>query len=291
MNVQMVPPPFTYMGSKRRLLPQLLPLIPPVEGRFVDLFAGTGSVAVNVQACHKIVNDHNPHLVGLLKTIRDTAPDSFVQQVYGLIGEYSLGSPDESRFYSLRDRYNTDHDPVVLYTLLLFAINSLFRFNSRGEYNAPKAPGPRQYRNKLACLSEYHRVLQQARITSLDYRSIDLNVLTPHDFVYLDPPYENTTAPYNTTWGIEDANQVRDLADWLDRHNIGFGYSNLLAGKNQQNVSLETWTKTRNYKVYRLQATYKACFKTRKTYPPDQEVYITNRPHTVTVNKTHKTRR
>lgn len=253
MNVPIVSPPFSYMGSKQRLLPQLLPLIPSVEGRFVDLFGGTGSVAVNVRAGRKIVNDTSPYLTGLLRAIRDTTPDSFVRQVYGLIGEYSLGGPDESRFYNLRDRYNTDHDPIVLYTLGLFAINSLFRFNSRGEYNAPKAPGPRQYANKLACLPDYHQALQQAHITGLDYRSIDLNVLTPQDFAYLDPPYENTTAPYNTTWSIKDANQVRDLADRLNQHNIGFGYSNLLACKNQTNTHLKTWIEARNYKVHRLE--------------------------------------
>lgn len=78
------------------------------------------------------MNDANPYLTGLLRAIRDTDPDSFVQQVYGLISEYDLDNLNESKFYTLRDRYNTGHDPVVLYTLLLFAINSLFRFNSRG---------------------------------------------------------------------------------------------------------------------------------------------------------------
>lgn len=252
--------------------------MPPVEGRFVDLFAGTGCVAVNVRAGRKIVNDTSPSLTGLLRAIRDTAPNSFVQQVYGLIGEYSLDSPDESRFYSLRDRYNLGHDPVVLYTLGLFAINSLFRFNSRGEYNAPKAPGPRQYANKLGCLSDYHQGLQQVRITGLDYRNIDLDILAPHDFVYLDPPYENTAAPYNTMWSIKDADRVRDLADRLNQHNIGFGYSNLLASKNQKNVSLETWVETRGYTMCRLEKNYSNCFKTRKDYLPDQEIYVTNRP-------------
>lgn len=266
------------MGNKRRLLPQLLPLIPPVPGRFVDLFAGTGCVAVNVRAGRKIVNDTSPYLTGLLRAIRDIDPDSFVRQVYGFIGEYDLDNLNESKFYTLRDRYNTDHDPVVLYTLGLFAINSLFRFNGRGEYNAAKAPGLRQYANKLACLPGYHQALLRVRVTTLDYRDIDLNVFTPHDFVYLDPPYENTTAPYNTTWSIEDANRVRGLADRLDRHNIGFGYSNLLVSKNQTNVSLKTWTETHNYKVFRLEKNYSNCFKTRKTYPADQEIYVTNRP-------------
>lgn len=280
------------MGNKRRLLPQLLPLIPPVTGRFIDLFAGTGCVAVNVRAGRKIVNDTSPYLTGLLRAIRDIDPDSFVQQVYGLIDEYSLDSPDESRFYALRDRYNTNHDPVALYTLGLFAINSLFRFNSRGEYNAPKAPGARQYANKLDCLPGYHQALQQVSITGLDYRSIDLDVFTPQDFVYLDPPYENTTAPYNTMWNIEDANRVRGLADRLNQHNIGFGYSNLLVSKNQTNVSLKTWTETHNYKVYRLERNYSNCFKTRKTYPADQEIYVTNRPpHGNNQQNTQKTRR
>ena len=235
---------------------------------------------MNVRAGRKIVNDANPYLTGLLRTIRDIDPDSFVRQVYCLIGEYSLDNPDESKFYTLRDRYNTDHDPVVLYTLGLFAINSLFRFNSRGEYNAPKAPGTRQYASKLACLPGYHQALQQVRITTLDYRNIDLNVFTPHDFVYLDPPYENTDAPYSTMWNIKDANRVRDLADRLNQHNIGFGYSNLLVSKNKTNASLKTWAETHNYTIYRLEKSYSNCFKTRKTYLADQEIYVTNRPPT-----------
>ncbi|MCU9986643.1 Dam family site-specific DNA-(adenine-N6)-methyltransferase [Mobiluncus curtisii] len=276
---ELLPPPFAYMGNKRRLLPQLLPLIPPVTGRFVDLFAGTGSVAVNVQARHKIVNDSDPYLAGLLRAIRDTSPEDFIRRVHGFIGEYGLDVPDESRFYALRDRYNTDHNPIVLYTLLLFAVNGLFRFNSRGEYNAPKAPWKCRYVSKIGHLPSYHQALRQVRVTSLDYRNIRLDMLTSQDYVYLDPPYENTTAPYNNAWSIKDADQVRDLADWLDRHNIGFGYSNLLAGKNQTNVCLKTWIETHNsYTMYRLEKNYRNCFKTRKTYLADQEVYVTNRP-------------
>lgn len=242
------------------------------------MFAGTGSVAVNVQARHKIVNDSDPYLAGLLRAIRDTSPEDFIRQVYVLISEYDLDNLNESRFYALRGRYNAGREPVVLYTLLLFAINGLFRFNSRGEYNAPKAPWKCRYVSKIGHLPSYHQALRRVRVTSLDYRDIDPNILTPHDFVYLDPPYENTTAPYNTTWSIEDANRVRDLADRLDRHNIGFGYSNLLVSKNQKNVSLETWAETRCYTMHRLEKNYSNCFKTRKDYLPDQEVYITNRP-------------
>ena len=49
--------PLNYTGGKYKLLPQLLELFPKKIETFVDLFAGGGNVAVNVEAKKIIYND------------------------------------------------------------------------------------------------------------------------------------------------------------------------------------------------------------------------------------------
>ena len=55
--------PINYMGSKRRLLKQLLPLFPDKINTFYDLFAGSLTVSLNVQANSYVANDLNQPLI------------------------------------------------------------------------------------------------------------------------------------------------------------------------------------------------------------------------------------
>ena len=53
----MIKSPINYMGSKRRLLKQILPLFPDNIDTFYDLFAGGGIVSLNTQAKQVYYND------------------------------------------------------------------------------------------------------------------------------------------------------------------------------------------------------------------------------------------
>ena len=51
--------PINYIGNKYRLLKNLVPLFPEDIDTFVDVFSGSGTVLINVNANKYIYNDIN----------------------------------------------------------------------------------------------------------------------------------------------------------------------------------------------------------------------------------------
>ena len=74
----MIKSPINYMGSKRRLLKQILPLFPDNINTFYDLFAGGGTVSLNTQAKQIYYNDLDKnlsHMFIALSTLSDFEVD------------------------------------------------------------------------------------------------------------------------------------------------------------------------------------------------------------------------
>ena len=55
MNNEMKKSPIFYMGSKYRLLNQLLPLFPEECNTFIDAFGGSGVVSMNYHGKNKTI--------------------------------------------------------------------------------------------------------------------------------------------------------------------------------------------------------------------------------------------
>lgn len=59
-----------YMGSKRRLLAQIKPLLPTNINTFYDLFAGSLIVDLNTEAHKYVANDLNTEMIDLFSFLR-----------------------------------------------------------------------------------------------------------------------------------------------------------------------------------------------------------------------------
>ena len=111
---------------------------------------------------------------------------------------------------------------------------------------------------------------------SNDFRSLKINNLTDKDFVYLDPPYLNTTATYNENegWTIKDEEDLYDLCESLNNKNIKFGLSNVFANKGVENTKIIEWCNKNNWNVYTFDKfSYMACGKGNSNA---KEVFIRN---------------
>ena len=109
-----------------------------------------------------------------------------------------------------------------------------------------------------------------------DFRSLKIDNLTDKDFVYLDPPYLNTTATYNENegWTIKDEEDLYDLCENLNNKNIKFGLSNVFANKGVENTKIIEWCNKNNWNVYTFdKSSYMACGKGNSNA---KEVFITN---------------
>ena len=66
-----------WAGNKYRVLPHLLPLIGNPR-TFVEPFAGSVSVSLNVNANHYVINDINPDLVSIYRELTNSNSDEFI---------------------------------------------------------------------------------------------------------------------------------------------------------------------------------------------------------------------
>lgn len=159
------------------------------------------------------------------------------------------------------------------------------RFNKKGEFNASFGKGVCKLGdNALIKLRGYneHFNTRNTSVLNKDFREFlkDVNIKRG-DYVYFDPPYEQTLANYNenrgyTGWSKEDANDVRSALVELDGRGIYFGYSNVIISKGVVNKELLDFLKETNFKMYSKTGYISGVPSTRTHRGKDVEVFITN---------------
>lgn len=279
-----ISPIIGYYGCKRRLLDKgLLDKFPKGIDTFYDMFAGSASVALNVDANNYVINDINSHVYDLYKMFKEKTADTIIEHIEYLISLFDLNKTNCNYDDKDRDKYNTNYlklreyanktnDILDFYTLIFHSFNYLFRFNSEGKFNAPF--GQRFFREEHKRFIEdgCHFFSQDSvKLTNLDFRNINISNMTKNDFVYLDPPYFDCRANYNERngWLADSENGLHDFCDKLDKQGIKFAMSNVAKIAGQENKQLLDWVRINNYSITEFTdcINYTAC---------SNEVLITN---------------
>lgn len=287
----MITSPIFYMGSKRKLLSKgLLELLPPSEtvNTFIDLFAGSATVSMNYRSTRTIVNDINSNLFKFYEMFRDNHAGYIIDRIIKNINTFWLlrrGVKQKSeeaeiykpRYMKMREYANQTKDWIDIYSCMFYAFSQQMRFNSKGEFNMPFGNGAFTEQNEQyirdGC-AFFHR--GSVITTNFDFRELKVDKLNTWDFVYLDPPYFNTTATYNENngWSMQDDLDLFNLCEQIDLHNIRFGMSNVFKCKGKENTHLIKWCEKCGWRVYTFDNfTYMACGKGNSEA---KEVFICN---------------
>lgn len=230
----LIAPVVKWVGGKRQLLSDLIPLLPQQFDLYCEPFLGGGALLFHLQPHCAFVNDINPELINLYEVIRD--------DVDGLIASLEGHQNQADYFYQIRD---WDRDPEKYSALtrvqrasrLIYlnktCYNGLFRVNLSGQFNTPFG----NYKNPniineagLRAVSGYFRTADIA-FSSMDYAQL-LEELPQGAFVYLDPPYDPVSDTSNFTgyarggFGREEQIRLRECCDELTRRGIRFMLSN-----------------------------------------------------------------
>lgn len=274
--------PLNYIGGKYKLLPQLMPLLPKNCNTFVDLFCGGGNVGVNADCKKLIFNDMNTILMAMFRTFASTKLEDLLKQIDETITKWNLSMTNENAFIEFRKHYNETRNPIDLYVLSCFSFNYQFRFNNNHEYNNPFGRDRSRYSDTMK--NNLIRFVQKIQTVSADFVSYDftqfpIDVLTPDDFVYCDPPYLITTGSYNDgnrgfkNWTEKSDKMLYALLDTLNEKGVRFALSNVFTHKGKNNDILIEWAK--KYNVHHLQKDYSnSCYNTDRS--KSDEVLITN---------------
>ena len=285
--------PIFYMGNKKQLIKKnLIDLFPNNIDKMIDLFGGSAIVSMNTKANQYFINDTDEHLIELYNLFKNNKAEDIINHINMRIDEYGLARERTKRnefkdkdkieqykkaYMSFRDYYNKNKNTLDFYTLMFYSFSQQFRFNSKGDFNMPcgndcfSKTNEEYIKNGCNFFSG-----DNVFLFSNDFRSLKINNLTDKDFVYLDPPYLNTTATYNENegWTIKDEEDLYDLCENLNNKNIKFGLSNVFANKGVENTKIIEWCNKNNWNIYTFDKfSYMACGKGNSNA---KEVFITN---------------
>ena len=244
----MIKSPLNYIGGKRKLLPQILPLFPKDIDTFVDLFAGGCNVGVNVDANKVIFNDNLTYLIDMYQSFKNHTVEQVLDHIEGRVIELDLSLTNQEGYLKLREEYNEDRDPLDLFVLTAFSFNHQIRFNNSHKFNNPFGKNRSSFNSNMKKnLLSFLEVIKQDNylFQSLSYDEFDFTNLSGNDLVYCDPPYLITTGTYNDGkrgfkgWDEHEEDKLLSLLDNLNEKGIRFALSNVLEHKGKENLLLK----------------------------------------------------
>ena len=227
-------PMLKWVGGKRQLLPDIVPMINKKAPLYVEPFIGGGAVLFNMQPKKAIINDYNHELINVYITVRDNLEE--------LLDELRIHEENNSSdyYYEIRalDRAeefaqmsNVEKAARIIY-LNKTCYNGLYRVNMAGQFNSPYG----KYKNPnivneavLRAISNYFNT-NEITILNGDYKEV-LKDLEKEAFVYLDPPYMPISSSSFTGYteggfGYNSQVELKKECDKLNEKGIRFVQSN-----------------------------------------------------------------
>ena len=228
-------PILKWVGGKRQLLSEIIPLIDESCDNYVEPFIGGGAVLFRLQPKKAIINDYNTELINVYRTVRDD-----LDALVALLKEHEKYNSSDY-YYEVRaldrtpdfDKMSNSEKAARIIYLNKTCYNGLYRVNSLGQFNSPYG----KYKNPnivnevvLRAISKYLNG-NEISIRSGDYKDV-LNNIEKNSFVYLDPPYMPISSSSSFTgytevgFGYDKQVELKEECDKLDSKGVHFLQSN-----------------------------------------------------------------
>ncbi|MBF1360262.1 MAG: DNA adenine methylase [Mogibacterium diversum] len=228
-------PILKWVGGKRQLLSEIIPLIDESCDNYVEPFIGGGAVLFRLQPKKAIINDYNTELINVYRTVRDD-----LNGLLALLKEHEKYNSSDY-YYEVRaldrtpdfDKMSNLEKAARIIYLNKTCYNGLYRVNSLGQFNSPYG----KYKNPnivnevvLRAISKYLN-RNEISIRSGDYKDV-LNDIEKNSFVYLDPPYIPISSSSSFTgyteggFGYDKQVELKEECDKLNSKGVHFLQSN-----------------------------------------------------------------
>ncbi len=184
-----------WAGSKRQLLPKLIPKLPSHFGTYIEPFAGSACLFFAVSPAKAILSDRNLDLIEAYKTIAR-------HPIRVLRGARSM-SASSNEYYRIRAQNPESLSPInravrFLY-LNRYCFNALYRTNGSGAFNVPIGRKTGGFPDE-ATFRRSATALCRAELFCSDFEET-LSRAKKGDFVYLDPPYVSRKGADKNVYG------------------------------------------------------------------------------------------
>lgn len=247
--------PINYSGSKDKMIPQLIKLLPYSVDTFVDVMGGAFNVGANISALRKVVyNEINPFIYDLVKWLIGEDRKKIVNDVELKISEYDLSKGNKIAFEELRKAYNSKQNPLELYVLHMYAFQNMIRFNSSHKFNTPIGVAGYSEDIKQRILN-FRPKAPEIELINGDYMKIEWNSFPENTLFYFDPPYFITSAAYNDGkrgmkgWGLNEELELLNTLKMIDNMGYKFMLSNVVKHKDKEHTLLLKWVEENHYTI------------------------------------------
>lgn len=230
----LISPIVKWVGGKRQLLSDIMPLINKNCSTYVEPFIGGGAVLFEFQPQRAIINDLNSELINVYLTVRN-----FSEELIEELEKHNKNNC-EKYYYKVRalDRTSLflETSSIKKAARILYlnktCYNGLYRVNSSGQFNSPYGRYKKPNIVNAVAIRAMSKYLKdnQIDIRHGDYRDV-LKNLPIGAFVYLDPPYmpiSSSSFTGYTEGGFSYEHQVilKKECDKLRKMGISFLQSN-----------------------------------------------------------------
>ena len=201
----MFQPVIKWSGSKRSQSNDIIKYFPRDIDTYYEPFCGGASMLrtllesdINVKKY--VASDINKDLIKLFIAIKKI-PNDVYRHYEDLWHSMNDGIDDKAYkrkfFETVRERYNKSHNPLDFMFIMRTTTNGMPRYNQKGEFNnsfhiTRNGINPDTLRSVIFDWSD---ILNEKNV---EFRCCSFDEICPNDndFLYLDPPYANTTGMY-----------------------------------------------------------------------------------------------
>lgn len=207
MNEPVYVPPIKIQGIKTKLVPLIRECV-SLEPHAVwyEPFMGSGVVGFNIEPRRAVFSDINPHIINFYNQIKEGRITHYTVRAFLEKEGKQLEEGDEEFYYTVRDRFNREHDPLDFLFLNRSCFNGMVRFNKNYEFNVPYGHKPQRfskaYITKIVNQVAYVEGLLRKYDWSFLCQSFEntISAAGESDFIYCDPPYIGRHVDYYDSW-------------------------------------------------------------------------------------------
>lgn len=237
-------PLIRWAGSKRAIIPKLLGLVPSSFGRYVEPFAGSAALFLNLRPQAGVLGDINKDLLDAFRVLR-RRPDALHRRI-------SSFRMTEKGYYELRAKSSEEGDWLTraarFFLLNRYCFNGLYRTNREGAFNVPYGPARSGAFPSSETFRRHARLLRRAKLVCADFEEVIRANVSKADFVYIDPPYATTkTRTFNqygpSPFNIADLERLRSSLQLIEKRKATFVLS--YADCNEARDLFAAWPKYR----------------------------------------------
>lgn len=207
MNTKTHIPPIKIQGIKSKLVPLIRQnIVMEADSVWIEPFMGSGVVGFNIEPRRAIFADTNPHIINFYNDIKSGAITSY--RVHDFLEREGklLELGDDEYYYTVRARFNSEHNPLDFLFLNRACFNGMVRFNKDNDFNVPYGHKPKRfakaYITKIVNQVAHVENLLKSHSWEFICQSFEETILMArtNDFIYCDPPYIGRHVDYYDSW-------------------------------------------------------------------------------------------